>query len=78
MARSRHPSKEIEAAVAYAEKQGWRWRKGHGHCWGRLLCPRNDRDGCQLSIWSTPRNPQNHANAIKRAVERCANAHGAG
>jgi hypothetical protein len=44
---------------------------------GRLLCPRNDREGCQLSVWSTPKNPQNHANAIMRAVGRCAHSHGA-
>jgi len=73
---SRHPNKEIEAAVAYAESRNWRFRKAHGHAWGRLLCPRNYRDGCQLSVWSTPKNPQNHANAILRAVARCQHAHG--
>jgi hypothetical protein len=76
LSRPWHPNKEIEAAVAYAESLGWRWRKAHGHAWGRLLCPKNDRDGCQLSVWSTPKNPQNHARAIRRAVDRCAHAHG--
>jgi hypothetical protein len=35
MARSRHPNKDIEAAVQYAENQGWRCIAA-GH-WGRLL-----------------------------------------
>jgi hypothetical protein len=76
VSRPRHPNKEIEAAVTYAEFLNWRFRKAHGHAWGRLLCPQNDRDGCQLSVWSTPKNPQNHANAIRRAVGRCPHAHG--
>lgn len=70
-----HPSKEIEAAVVQAEALGWRFVKGRSHCWGRLLCPKNDRDGCQLSVWSTPKNPENHARAILRAVKRCEHAH---
>lgn len=69
--RPKHPTKEIEAAVAYAEARGWTWRKGMGHCWGRLLCPHHDRDGCQISVWSTPKVPEHHAKAIKRAVDRC-------
>jgi hypothetical protein len=73
--RSAHPNKEIEAAVAEAEANGWSFRKGRGHCWGRLLCPKNDRDGCQLSVWSTPRVPEHHARAILRAVNRCEHAH---
>jgi len=76
MTRPRHPSKEIEAAVAYAESRGWRFRKARGHAWGRLLCPRNARDGCQLSVWSTPKAAEHHAAAIRRAVERCGHAHG--
>jgi hypothetical protein len=27
--------------------------------------------GCSISIWSTPRNPANHAKQIRRAVTRC-------
>jgi hypothetical protein len=73
--RPRHPNKEIEDAVSYVEALGWRFIKGKGHGWARLLCPRNDRDGCQISVWSTPRNPQNHAKDIKRVADRCAHAH---
>jgi len=61
MARSPHPKKEIEEAVKYAEKKGWRFRKGSGHCWGRLICKQKDSSGCQISVWSTPKNEGNHA-----------------
>lgn len=75
MTRPTHPNKEIEAAVSHSEELGWRFVKGKGHCWGRLLCPRNDRDGCQISVWSTPREPENHAKRIRKVVDRCAHAH---
>jgi hypothetical protein len=74
--RSRHPNKEIEAAVRYAEGRGWTWRKGTSHAWGVLHCPRSTREGCKLSVWSTPKNPQNHANRIRRAIDRCPHGDG--
>ena len=76
MARPRHPNKEIEAAVRYAERRGRRCTRASGHAWGRLPCPHEARGGCQLSVWSTPRNPQNHANQIRRRVDGC--PHGGG
>jgi hypothetical protein len=76
VARPRHPNKEIEAAVAYAEARGWSWKKAAGHAWGRLLCVHHDRDGCQLSVWSTPKGPENHAKAIRRTVDRCPHGDG--
>ena len=69
MARSRHPNKEVEAAVVYAESRGWTVRK-MGH-WGRLFCPHADREGCQVGVFSTPRDGDNHAKQIRRAVDRC-------
>jgi len=69
--RPRHPNKEIEAAVRYAEAAGWRYREAKGHAWGRLLCAHHSRDGCQISVWSTPRCGEHHADAIRRAVDRC-------
>ena len=69
--RPRHPDKDIEAAVRHAEDAGWRWRRGKGHCWGRLLCPKHDRDGCQHSVNGTPAKPHAAAKDIKRAIERC-------
>ncbi len=69
--RPRHPSKDIEAAVADAEAQGWTWHKVSGHAWGKLYCKHHDRDGCTIFVWSTPRSAGNHAKAIKRDVNRC-------
>lgn len=71
MARSRHPDKEIEEAVSYAEALGWSVVPVSGHAWGRLYCAHNDRDGCKVSVWSTPKNGGNHARAVVRAVNRC-------
>jgi len=77
MPRARHPNKEIEAALQYAEAKGWKVTKAgkSGHAWGRMQCPKNsgcrDRKYCQRSIWSTPRSPENHAHLIRRAVDGC-------
>jgi hypothetical protein len=63
MARPRHPDKDIEAAVSYAESCGWVCTiSKRGHAWGRLRCPYGQRGGCQFSVWSTP---------IRREVARC-------
>lgn len=69
--RSRHPNKEIESAVSYAEELEWTCEMASGHAWGRLYCPHNDVNGCIISVWSTPRNPEGHARRIKRLVDRC-------
>ena len=76
MPRPRHGNKAIERALVYAESEGWRIEKASGHAWGRLYCPWNDdecRCGefCLVSIWSTPRNPEAHARAIRRVVDGC-------
>ena len=72
MARSRHPSKEIEAAIGEAEEKGWTLRMlGH---WGRLFCPHADRYGCQVGVNGTPRTAGNHARQNRRAVDRCPHA----
>jgi hypothetical protein len=66
-----HPNKEIRAALKYAESKGWTVIKSlKGHCWGIIRCS-HGRGGCQKSVWSTPKNPQNHAKAIRRFVDRC-------
>jgi len=71
--RKGHPNKEIEGAIQYAESKGWRYKSSgnSAHAWGRLLCPYEDRDGCSLSVWSTPKNTVNHAKQIRRIVDRC-------
>ncbi len=58
MSRSRHPNKHIELAIQYAESLGWRVELSRGHGWGHLLCPRSTREGCIVSVWSTPKNPR--------------------
>jgi len=73
---SRHPNKEIEEAVAYAEARGWTVKMSNGHAWGRLFCPLKTREGCLVSVWSTPKHPQDHAKDIVRAVDRCPGCHG--
>lgn len=73
MTRNKHPNKAIEAAIIYAEARGWRYKVtgSSAHAWGRLLCPLNAREGCSMSVWSTPKSPENHAEQIKRSVNRC-------
>jgi hypothetical protein len=72
LSRPSHPNKHIEEAVAYAESKGWRVNMSKkGHCWATLLCPQEDRDGCRMIVYSTPRNPENHAKQIRRKVDRC-------
>ena len=71
--RSRHPNKEIEEAINYAEQNGWLFKDSgnSAHSWGQLLCPLHTREGHRISIWSTPRSAFNHAQQICRAVDRC-------
>lgn len=69
--RPRHPNKEIEAAVQYAEAEGWTLMLSRGHAWGHLRCPFGRRGGCITPVWSTPRSPEAHADRIRRDVDRC-------
>lgn len=76
MARKAHPKKEVESALQYAESKGWRVEVGASHAWGRMYCPQNSRDCrcgefCITSIWSTPKNPANHAKQLRRVVDKC-------
>ncbi len=73
MSRPKHPNQKIEEAIQYAESNGWRYSKaGHSsHAWGRFLCRKKGRDGCCMSIWSTPKVPENHAKQIRRNVGKC-------
>jgi hypothetical protein len=65
-----HPNKHIREALDYAEEQGWAFTKSRGHAFGRIRCG-HSHDDCQMSVWSTPRNPENHAKAIRRKVDKC-------
>ena len=78
MSRKKHPIKEIEAAVVYAEANGWDYQSAgkSAHAWGKLYCPYNSKDcrcgeHCITSVWSTPRSGQNHARQIINVVDKC-------
>ena len=76
MARARHPKKEVEEAIRHAEHNGWRVQVGGSHAWGKMYCPYNDAECrcsefCITSIWSTPKNPGNHARQLKCVVDNC-------
>lgn len=76
MLRRRHPKPDVEAALRYAETNGWKVTVGGSHAWGRMACPFNAADCrrgkfCLTSIWSTPRNPGNHARQLRRVVDNC-------
>jgi hypothetical protein len=76
MARARHPKKEVEAAIQHAEVNGWRVTVGGSHALGKLYCPYNDTECrcgefCITSIWSTPKNSDNHARQLRRVVDNC-------
>ena len=73
MAVADHPNKEIRAAVAYAEQQGWRVVKSsaRAHVWGQLFCPHAARGGYFIRVFSTPRSAENHANRIRREIDKC-------
>ncbi|MYK40526.1 MAG: hypothetical protein F4049_09950 [Gemmatimonadetes bacterium] len=68
-----HPNKHIRAAIAYALDHGWTVRRAgpRAHTWGRLYCALRDRTGCARAVYSTPKNPEDHAKDIRRAVDRC-------
>lgn len=73
MPRPRHPKPEIEEALSEAENTGWRVEKAAPRAkpWGSARCAHANRDGCRLSIWSTPKSAQNFAKQIRKAVAAC-------
>lgn len=81
MARKKHPSKDIESALQEIEALGWTVEEAKGrsaHSWGYVLCPANEENACRsgvfcrMSVWSTPRNPRNHARELLRKAAGCA------
>jgi hypothetical protein len=76
VARPRHPDKDIEAAIRYAEDHGWRVLEDGSHAWGFLYCPERSRNGHRFSVYSTPRVPFAHAKDLRRVVDRCQHGRG--
>jgi len=70
-----HPNKEIRSALAFAEAAGWTVKKSgpRAHAWGTIKCGYGHRV-CWMAIYSTPKNPQNHAKQINRKVKACPDA----
>ena len=68
-----HPDKHIREAISLAMSQDWRLVKSgpRAHAWGRLFCPAGARGGCIISIYGTPRVPENHARYIERMIDAC-------
>ncbi|TKA95418.1 hypothetical protein FAZ78_16925 [Cereibacter changlensis] len=76
MARNRHKSKEIETVLQELEALGWELVEGKGHAWGILRCPANSKDCrcgefCQMSVWSTPKNPEQFAKKLRQKALAC-------
>ena len=81
MAGSRHPAKEIEAALREVEALGWlveEAKGGNAHSWGSMKCPANKGSECRtgkycwMPIFSTPRgDPGNHARELFRKAKGC-------
>lgn len=70
--RTKHPKKDVERALTFAEEHGWLVRPtASGHRWGEMTCGYADLDRCRVSIWSTPKNPGNHANRLRQKVRNC-------
>lgn len=65
--RDEHPNKEIRRALREAKRDGWEIERKRGHAWGVARCGA----GCKISIFSTPKSAENHADQIRRALKRC-------
>jgi hypothetical protein len=72
-----HKNKHIREAIKYAKSRGWTYEKryGKGHAVGRLRCQFGHHE-CQMSVWGTPRSPEDHAMRIKSRVDKCAGEDG--
>ncbi|HHJ0099710.1 hypothetical protein DJ60_957 [Yersinia enterocolitica] len=72
---SKHPNKHIQAAIEYALKAGWVLVPpgDSAHCFCKLRCgdPKGEHRDHHQSVWSTPKVPENHAQQIRRAVDKC-------
>ena len=68
---ARHPNKEINAAVDHALSLGWTLVSPCAHAWGILRCPAASRDGCKISVWSTPKDPEGFARRLRRQIDKC-------
>lgn len=70
---ARHSKKEVQNAIDYALERGWSFEKAgpRAHSYGVLYCLLRTREGCRISVFSTPRSAENHANYIRGEIDRC-------
>ena len=68
----KHPNKHVRAALKYAQTKEWTVKKSgpRAHAWGIIHCSFGHSE-CWMSIYSTPKSPENHARNIKKTVDRC-------
>ncbi|HNC04454.1 MAG: hypothetical protein H6996_07070 [Moraxellaceae bacterium] len=68
----KHPNKHIREAIKHAMANGWEivdaGKSAHAFC--RLRCVAGHTEH-QMSIWSTPKSPENHAKQILHKVQQC-------
>ncbi|MBP3194105.1 MAG: hypothetical protein J6M05_00340 [Cardiobacteriaceae bacterium] len=68
----KHPNKHIRDAIEFALQNGWEivpaGKSAHAFC--RLRCVKKHTEH-QMSVWSTPRNPELHAKQILRKIKEC-------
>lgn len=71
-----HPNKHIREAIRFAEQHGWRFEKANAraHISGTVYCAEASRTGCKFRVYSTPRDPVEHARKLKREVENCSHS----
>ena len=69
----KHPSKEVQKAIEYAIASGWHIVDAgkSAHCFAKLRCGIPEHREHMMSIWSTPRNPENMAKRIRELVDKC-------
>jgi hypothetical protein len=70
--RAKHPKKDVEQALRFAEENGWLVRStARGYRWGEMICGHAGPDRSRISMLSTPTNPGKHANRLRRKVRNC-------
>jgi hypothetical protein len=66
-----HSKKEVRRALNDAAMAGFLVTEsgGRGHCWGTIHCGHAECLG-RMSVWSTPRDQDVHAEQIRRFIRR--------
>jgi hypothetical protein len=63
-----HSKKQVRDALDGAHEAGFTVREtSAGHRWGYVEC---GKCGQRLSVWSTPKNADNHARQTRRFLQR--------